>query len=81
MTNSRPTTHNDLVPRGLCPHLLMKQLLTHSMDDRVSTERKWPGDGHYWCAKTCGVVGPDDEVVNPGACLPGRPCHGGAVEA
>jgi len=27
------------------------------------------------------VVGPDDEVVNPGACLPGRPCHGGAVEA
>ncbi|MBK8097731.1 MAG: hypothetical protein IPK26_11525 [Planctomycetes bacterium] len=70
-------THRQLLPRGLCPALLMKHILTHSLDDVVTDERQWPGDGYYWCSKTCTCVGPDDEVVHPKTCLPGRRCYDG----
>jgi hypothetical protein len=70
-------THEDLMPRGLCPSMRLKHMLTHSLQDPMSTERKWPGDGYYWCTRTCNCVGPDDELVNPGACLPGRACYAG----
>jgi hypothetical protein len=70
-------THQDLVPRDLCPSMLMKHLLTHSMGERVYDDRKWPGDGYYWCARTCTCVGPDDEIVHPKDCRPGRSCYEG----
>ena len=70
-------THQDLVPKNLCPSMLMKHLLTHSMGDRVYDNRQWPGDGYYWCARTCTCVGPDDEVVHPKDCQPGRKCYDG----
>jgi len=73
----RPKTHRDLLPKDLCPSMLMKHLLTHSLDDRVYDNRESPGDGYYWCAKTCTCVGPDDEIVHPSACVPGRSCHAG----
>jgi hypothetical protein len=73
----KPVTHDDLMPRGLCPAMRMKQMLTHTLHEQLSTPRKWPGDGYYWCTKTCQPVGPDDELVNPGACLPGRRCYDG----
>ena len=37
-------THADLVPRNLCPSMLMKHLLTHAMGERVYDGRQWPGD-------------------------------------
>ena len=46
-------THEDLLPKDLCPSMLMKHLLTHSLGERVYDDRKWPGDGYYWCARTC----------------------------
>ena len=71
----KPITHRDRIPAGMCPSLLMKQILTHSLDEPMSTDRPLPGDGYYWCAKTCSCIGPDDEHVRPDRCVPGRSCH------
>lgn len=70
-------THRDLLPKHACPSLLMKHLLAHGLDDAVHDGRRSPGDGYYWCALTCTCVGPDDEVVHPSRCVPGRSCHDG----
>jgi hypothetical protein len=75
--NDRIKTHQDLMPKYACPSLLLKHLLTHGLGERVHDDRQWPGDGHYWCAKTCTVVGPDDEIVHPKDCQPGRRCYAG----
>jgi hypothetical protein len=77
--NQPTTTHADLVPRGMCPLLRMKHILTHGMDEPMSmaVPRQWPGDGYYWCSKTCTAVGPDDQVVHPRDCAPGRSCYSG----
>lgn len=77
MAETERKTHEDLIPRGMCPSLVMKQIVTHSMEDEVHDGREDPGDGYYWCARTCTPVGPDDELVHPRACLPGRPCYQG----
>lgn len=70
-------THRDLLPRDMCPALRMKHILTHSLDEVVHDGRQVPGDGHYWCVKTCTCVGPDDEHVRPHDCVPGRACYDG----
>lgn len=31
----------------------------------------------YFCTKTQEQLGPDDQPVNPKACVAGRPCHRG----
>jgi hypothetical protein len=77
VTETNQKTHRDLVPRGMCPALMMKRMLTVGMDEPVYDDRQWPGDGYYWCTKTCRPVGPDDEVVHPKDCLPGRSCYDG----
>ncbi len=70
-------THRDLLPKDVCPSLMMKHILTHSLDDAVFDDRTYPGDGYAWCLKTCREVGPDDEVVRADKCRPGRPCWAG----
>jgi hypothetical protein len=77
MQPERPVTHRDLMPKGVCPSLLMKHILTHSLDEVVHDGRQWPGDGHYWCAKTCTCIGPDDAHAHPRDCGPGRACYDG----
>ena len=72
---SRPKTHRDLMPEDLCPYLVMKQILTHSLDDVIDDDRDAPGDGFYWCQLTLHDIGPDDEIVHPNSCRTGRPCH------
>ena len=32
-------------------------------------------DNNYWCVLTQMVLGPDDRVVEPAACKPGRSCY------
>ena len=76
MTNPQ-TTHADLMPRDVCPSLLMKHIVTHGMAEVIHDARTEPGDGYYWCARTCRPVGPDDELVFPRACTPGRACFAG----
>lgn len=70
-------THRDLLPKDACSSLMMKHILTHSLDDVVFDDRTYPGDGYAWCLKTCREVGPDDEVVRAHTCRPGRPCWEG----
>ena len=70
-------THEDLMPRDVCPSLLMKHIVTHSMADEVHDDREEPGDGYYWCAQTCTPVGPDDELCAPKLCRSHRPCYQG----
>lgn len=70
-------THQDLLPKGLCPSMILKHMLTHGLDETVHDDRDAAGDGYYWCAQTCNCVGPDDELVHPKDCLPGRSCYDG----
>lgn len=36
------------------------------------------GDGHFWCAKTQRIFGPDDQFVGDGECRhTGRACYEG----
>lgn len=74
---NRHKTHRDLLPQYPCPSLSMKHILTHSLADVVYDDRELPGDGYYWCTRTCTPVGPDDELVSPRTCCPGRACYDG----
>ncbi len=77
----KPTTqrlHRDLVPADMCPSLVMKLMFTEGLDTPVFDDRDYPGDGYYWCLATCTQIGPDDELVEPAHCRPGRSCHEGA---
>ena len=73
-------THRSLMPRDMCPSLVFKQMLTHGLDDEVHDDRTEPGDGYSWCLRTCRDVGPDDQLVRPSACRPGRACYEGVPE-
>jgi hypothetical protein len=75
--DTKRRTHRDLLPKDMCPSLMMKHIATHSLDDEVFDDRKVAGDGYYWCLRTCRDVGPDDELVKPHACVPGRLCYRG----
>lgn len=77
MNDATKKTHRELLPKGSCPSLVMKHLLTHSLDDLVHDGRSAPGDGYYWCALTCRAVGPDDGVVHPQRCTAERRCYDG----
>jgi hypothetical protein len=77
MNDAQKKTHRELLGRQSCPSLVMKHLLTHSLDDLVHDGRSSPGDGYYWCARTCRAVGPDDEVVHPARCNAERGCFDG----
>jgi hypothetical protein len=77
MSDSNHTTHEDLLPKHTCPALSMKHILTQSMADVVYDDRLEPGDGYYWCQKTCTPIGPDDELVTPKECSPNRNCYDG----
>jgi hypothetical protein len=75
--DAKQKTRADLMPKNLCPSLLLKHLLTHGLDEPVHDDREFPGDGYYWCSRTCTCVGPDDEVVHPSRCGPARGCYDG----
>ena len=75
----RARTHRDLLPKDVCPLLMMKQILVHGLDDVVFDDRRYPGDGYFWCQRTCTPVGPDDELVNVDRCRPDRVCWDGPI--
>jgi len=73
-------THRMLLPEDICPSFFFKARLTGQLDDPIAPHRTIPGDGYYWCKRTCTPVGPDDELVLPKACVSGRSCWEG-IEA
>ncbi len=76
-SDQRRPTHRDLVPKGMCPALMMKQKIIHAMDDEIYDDRDYPGDGYYWCLNTCTPIGPDDQLAEPHSCGPDRSCYDG----
>ena len=70
-------THRSLIPKGMCPSLVMKQMLTFGLGEEIHDARTEPGDGYYWCLRTCKNIGPDDELVLPSQCVAGRKCYEG----
>ncbi len=76
-TDAELPTHRDLTPKDLCPAMIMKQILTHQMDEKIYDYRDRPGDGYYWCLRTCTEIGPDDQIVDVDDCRPGRGCYEG----
>ena len=46
--------------------------LNHGLKD----SERVAGDGHFWCAKTQRIYGPDDQLVGDGECRhSGRSCY------
>ena len=72
---SKRPTHRDLLPKDVCPHLMMKHILIEALDEEIPDDRNFPGDGYYWCQQTLCDIGPDDEVVDPETCCSNRTCH------
>ena len=77
MNSEHLPTHRDLLPKNVCPHLMMKQVLISALDDPIYDERDEAGDGYNWCARTCTEIGPDDRPCRPNHCVPGRACYDG----
>lgn len=61
-------------PASRCRHLRTKGMYVFT--DGVDLNADYGGDDSiYWCLKTMGPVGPDDELVdNQGCSNPGRTC-------
>ncbi len=75
--NTPRMTHRDLLPRDICPSLMMKHILTGDIDAPLYDDRGYVGDGYFWCMVTCEPIGPDDELCDPESCRAGRACHEG----
>jgi hypothetical protein len=57
---------NEKTPYEPCRHLLSKGMFINAEN---------VGDGHVWCQKTQEALGPDRELVERVACIPGRSCY------
>jgi hypothetical protein len=59
--------------KAFCIHIATKRYFlsdeppaTYLADETATTG--------YWCTKTMGAIGPDDDHVRPGKCASGRSC-------
>lgn len=72
--NILPTTASaSAVSADRCRSLRCKGMYTNfGQPERVRVT----GDGHFWCAKTQRIFGPDDNLVGDGECRhTGRACY------
>ena len=64
------------LPPEVCEHLCNKNMLV--VQDQRDPALWYPGDddrgASYWCELTQFAQGPDDEIVDPRFCRPGRSC-------
>ena len=74
---NKTRTHRALIPEDVCQLLAYKQLVTHMLDDEVYDDRQDPGDGYFWCQRSCYELGPDGNVVETKSCRKGRSCWEG----
>jgi hypothetical protein len=59
---------------GVCRGLRWKGMFIDSPPDPTIPN---PRDGFCWCRHTLTCLGPDGQVAEPAACLPGRRCYEG----
>ncbi|MBU1677757.1 MAG: hypothetical protein KJ799_05990 [Bacteroidetes bacterium] len=57
-----------------CKHLKTKKSFIHVINDPGSWRTNKSSTSQYWCAKTMGVTGPDDKLVEPEGCQAHRRC-------
>ena len=63
------------LPEHACEHLATKTLYVSIEADRVEDAPFPTGStAAYWCVLTQMPYGPDEELVEPESCLPGRAC-------
>lgn len=59
-----------------CRHLRTKRMYIPALaEGALSTEIDPNDQSFYWCNKTLGALGRDDNQVHPCLCQPGRSCH------
>ncbi|MGD1278502.1 MAG: hypothetical protein ABR964_14920 [Tepidisphaeraceae bacterium] len=76
---SQPTFSKSSIPlTPFCGDLRSKAFF---LLDQIPTraEQYLGNDEHCWCAQTQQVVGPDDQIVEPHRCVPGRSCYRSAL--
>ena len=68
---------NEIPQSPFCGSLRSKKFF---MRDILPTEASdyLDASNHCWCRMTQQVIGPDDGIVNPDACVNGRPCFSSA---
>lgn len=69
-------TNRSRLPADVCEHLCTKTMYTGGEDRRQVEE--WPGGqfrpASFWCVFTQRPWGPDEDLVGPEECRPGRAC-------
>ena len=56
-----------------CRNLLCKGMF---LNYGLAEHERVTGDGNFWCGKTQGIYGPDDQLVGDGECRhTGRGCY------
>ena len=63
------------LPTQACEHLCTKTLFVSVEDDRLEDAPDLAArTASYWCVLTQMPFGPDEMIVEPESCLPGRSC-------
>jgi hypothetical protein len=63
-------------PPVTCRYLRSKHMYVPVQADAASSAHISDNDqAFYWCNRTLGALGVDDDRVHPCVCLPGRSCH------
>ena len=57
-----------------CKYLKTKKTFMHSINGPENWRTNKSTTSQYWCIKTMGVTGPDDEQVQPEKCQTHRKC-------
>lgn len=71
MTEAIPAIQNPLVR---CRHIMCKEMLVFG-DDYLRTLQNPDGNTGFWCEKTRGACGPDDDLVSLRTCQTNRDCY------
>jgi hypothetical protein len=59
----------------VCKCLRTKKMFIPEHEAEALAESTEPDAGaFYWCNRTLGEIGPDDQPVHVRACIPGRKC-------
>jgi hypothetical protein len=61
-----------LIENGRLCRLLRTKTMFYQTDDAGAAAPELRGP--YWCSRTQGIYGPDDKLVEPEECKPGRGC-------
>jgi hypothetical protein len=59
----------------LCRYLRNKRMFVPAQAATAIAPADENDESFYWCNKTLGALGADDDRVHPCLCRPGRVCH------